>query len=79
VNVRICRIGSVIPGGNTNRGSRRRASIQMAGYRTGDEDMRSYAVTQLPMAGENSFAEAIDAFARREADIMGSAAPTAPS
>ena len=51
----------------------------MAGYRTGDEDMRSYAVTQLPMADENSFAEAIDAFARREADIMGSAAPTAPS
>jgi predicted secreted hydrolase len=42
-------------------------------------DMRSYAVTQLPTADENSFAEAINAFAKREADIMGSAAPTAPS
>jgi hypothetical protein len=42
-------------------------------------DMRSYAVTRLPTADENNFAEAINAFAKREADIMGSAAPTAPS
>ena len=42
-------------------------------------DMRSYAVTQFPTADENSFAEAINAFAKREADIMGSAAPAAPS
>ena len=39
-------------------------------------DMRSYAVTQLPTADENSFAEAMNAFAKREADIMGSSAPT---
>ena len=42
-------------------------------------DMRSYAVTQFPTAHENGFAEAIDAFAKREVDIMGSAAPTARS
>jgi hypothetical protein len=42
-------------------------------------DMRSYAVTQLLTADENSFAAAINAFAKREADIMGSAAPTAPT
>ena len=42
-------------------------------------DLRSYAVTQLPTADENSFAEAINAFAKREADIMGSAAATASS
>jgi hypothetical protein len=42
-------------------------------------DMRSYAVTQLPTADENGFAEAINAFAKREAAIMGSAALAAPS
>jgi len=42
-------------------------------------DMRSYAVTRFPTADENGFAEAINAFAKRETDIMGSAAPAAPS
>ena len=42
-------------------------------------DIRSYAVTQLPMADENGFAEAVNAFAKCEADIMGSAASAAPS
>ena len=39
-------------------------------------DMRSYAITQLPAAGQNGFEEAMKAFAEREANIMGSAAPT---
>jgi hypothetical protein len=40
-------------------------------------DMRSYAITQLPAADPNGFNEAINIFAKREADIMGAAAPTA--
>lgn len=39
-------------------------------------DMRSYAITQLPVADRNGFNEAINVFAKREADIMGAAAPT---
>jgi hypothetical protein len=42
-------------------------------------DMRSYAVTQLPTADEDSFAKAINAFAKREADIMASGGSAAPS
>jgi hypothetical protein len=42
-------------------------------------DMRSYAVTQLPAADENGFAAVVNGFAKREADIMGSAAPATPS
>jgi len=38
-------------------------------------DMRSYAITQLPTADPNGFKEAIDIFAKREADIMGAASP----
>jgi hypothetical protein len=40
-------------------------------------DMRSYAITQLPAADPNGFNEAVNIFAKREADIMGAAAPTA--
>ncbi len=36
-------------------------------------------VTQLRTADENGFAEVINAFAKREADILGSAASAAPS
>ena len=39
-------------------------------------DMRSYAITQLPAADPNGFNEAINIFAKREADIMGTASPT---
>jgi hypothetical protein len=39
-------------------------------------DMRSYAITQLPADNRNGFKEAINIFAKREADIMGAAAPT---
>jgi hypothetical protein len=42
-------------------------------------DMRSYAVTQLPAVDEDGFAEAINAFAKREADIMASGGSAAPS
>jgi hypothetical protein len=37
-------------------------------------DMRSYAITQLPSADRNGFQDAINIFAKREADIMGAAA-----
>ncbi len=38
-------------------------------------DIRSYAITQLPVADRNGFAKAINAFAEREANIMGATAP----
>ena len=37
-------------------------------------DIRSYAITQLPSADQNNFEEAINTFAEREANIMGTAA-----
>jgi hypothetical protein len=36
-------------------------------------DLRSYAITKLPSADRNSFEEAINTFAEREANIMGAA------
>jgi hypothetical protein len=38
-------------------------------------DLRSYAITQLPSADRNSFEEAINTLAEREANIMGTTAP----
>lgn len=42
-------------------------------------DMRSYALTQLPTDTADSFKAALEAFAQREAVIMGGAAPSTPA
>jgi hypothetical protein len=39
-------------------------------------DLRSYAITQLPVADRNGFEKAIEIFAKREMNIMGAAAST---
>jgi hypothetical protein len=38
-------------------------------------DIRSYAITQLPVANRDGFEKAINTFAEREANIMGTTAP----
>jgi hypothetical protein len=54
-------------------------AVQKCQYQQLWWDMRSYALTQLPTAGENGFNKALDAFAKREANIMGTTASAAPS
>jgi hypothetical protein len=39
-------------------------------------DIRSYAITELPVADRNGFKKAINTFAEREANIMGTTAST---